>query len=154
MGPLILAPGNWTKLLRKCAKGWKKAIHLIFEILPPCHSKKVCLLMTSIRPSWTAVREKGFASFRCRRTPRNQDPIRQGCRRRIACLLSLQKQEQIQTYQKAICRSKYGDFMLSIKEQIRLLLWTLFTLRLLRFRHAGFNSAWCNSTWFSQFECC
>ncbi|MGP1426310.1 MAG: hypothetical protein ACTTKK_09740 [Ottowia sp.] len=33
-----------------------------------------------------------------------------------------QKQEQIQTYQKAICRSRCGDVMLSIKEQIRLLL--------------------------------
>ena len=70
------------------------------------------------------------------------------------CLLCPQKQEQIQPYQKAICRSKYGDFMLSIKEQIRLLLWTLFTLHLLRVRHAGFNSAWCHSTWFSQFEYC
>jgi len=38
------------------------------------------------------------------------------------CLLCPQKQEQIQPYQKSICRSKYGDFMLSIKEQIRLLL--------------------------------
>ena len=44
--------------------------------------------------------------------------------------------------------------MLSIKEQIRRLLWTLFTLHLLRVRHAGFNSAWCHSTWFSQFEYC
>ena len=56
--------------------------------------------------------------------------------------------------QKWPCRLISMKSLLSIKEQIRLLLWTLFTLRLLRVRHAGFNSAWCHSTWFSQFEYC